>query len=328
MAASGGATFSYSALNKMTVDNLYKYYESQGYKWQDFKNALNAIDAGTGKLGGTLHAQEQLAEARVKWNKALIAEEEQEEKIWNINKDRTKNKYEHFFNTKLFEGNYDVNVIEADMRKEFGDDFIYDLETYVPDFRNKMMQELDTWKKNKVFAVMSVGERTKLREKLERLSPSGRVAQVLEWGKDNQITDVSVYNNLMSYASSSAESFKRNKVARNSHKDPVYKAFEQQEFTGRMDKYVSLRGAQRQQLFMSSYYLMYDEIDEETGEFTWDNKTDLEKRQALFSLMLTVNETITTDSDKFDPLSTNELVYDEDGKPLYILGKPVTQARN
>lgn len=320
LASSGGPQYNYTALNNSTVDSLVAYYEAKGYDTIGLETALNTLQGGTGPLAGTAYARTQLAEARVKFAKEIVAAEQREETERSINEARTKDNADAIFYSAFNMGNYNVEEIVQGIR-ETDPALMAQMETYYPSFIADMTATAETFKNNRQFTTMSIGDRARLRAQLEELPADKRKRQVLKWAEDGRIPEVAVFNNLISFADSSEKALQSG-INTDATKDPVYSDFKLGAFKSFMDSADPDRAINREHYFQTSYFELYDKVDAE-GNRLWDTYSFSEKRRLLYGIMKEVQE---LENDKaFTSNISNSFapMLGSDGKPMFINGNPV-----
>lgn len=318
LAGSGGPAYTFTKLNNSTVDSVIAYYASKNYDIVGLENTLNTLQGGTGSLGGTTYARTEMAKARVTFAKERLAAQKREEDEYNINVNRTKDNVNQIFYGEFMAGNYDVESIYENLDPEVQQQ----IDMYYPEGLAGMFAQADTFQKARNTEPMTPAAIADVREELESIPTSKRVERVIQLAKQGRISDNGVYNQMMSFATSSRDSAGKG-VNLDATKDPIYKDFFEREFTANTDKYTG-DGANRLYFFQSSFYELFDAVDEE-GNRTWDTFSPARKLQLLNGIMKEVNEALDDNNQTLLNNTSNTIrpVMGPDGKPLVINGNPV-----
>lgn len=322
LAAAGGPSYNYTALNQSTVDAMVSYYEAKGFDTQGLETALNVAQGGTGPLGGTSYARAKLAEKRVEWAKERLQAEQREESWRSINEARTQDNVNSVFYGQFMQGNYDVMGIYESLDPTFQ----AQINEFYPDGVAGLMQAAESFQTSRYTEPMAPAAIAAVRAELEDIPPSKRVQEVIRMTQQGRISDTSVYNNMMSFATTSSKAAESG-LNLDATKDPIYKDFFDREFTANTDKYTG-DGAIRKYYFQASFYELFDQVDAE-GNRVWDTYSAARKLQILNGIMNEVNASIDGEGTAgLTERSSNILKpkLDETGKPLMVMGNPVFSA--
>lgn len=323
LAGSGGPAYTFTKLNNSTVDSVIAYYASKNYDIVGLENTLNTLQGGTGSLGGTTYARTEMAKARVTFAKERLAAQKREEDEYNINVNRTKDNVNQIFYGEFMSGNYDVEAIYESLDPETQQQ----IDIYYPEGLAGMFAQADTFQKARNTEPMAPAAIADVREELEAIPPSKRVDRVIQLAKQGRITDTGVYNQMMSFATSSRDGAGKG-INLDATKDPVYKDFFVREFEGQTDKYTG-DNKNRLLYFQLSYYSLFEQTDEE-GNRLWDTYDHVTKLQLLNGLMDKVNEQLASKVSNFTN-NTSNVAYPElmsDGKPMMFGGNPVIRIKD
>lgn len=320
LASSGGPAYSYTKLNNSTVDSVIAYYAAKDYDVVGLEQTLSTLQGGTGSLIGTSYARTEMAKARVTFAKERLAVEQREETERTINENRTKDNVGQIFYGEFMGGNYDVDSIFEGLDPALQEQ----ITTYYPEGLAGLYSQADNFQKARTTTPMAPAQVASIRGELERLPVQQRVQRVIKMTQDGEITDMSTYTKMMSFATSSRNG-KDNGNNLDATKDPIYKDFFEREFEANTDKYTGA-GSQRLYFFQSSFYEAFDAVDEE-GNRTWDTYSAARKLQLLNGIMNEVNEALNDNNQALlkDTSNTISPVMGSDGKPLIINGNPVFQ---
>lgn len=318
LAGSGGPEYTFSKLNNSTVDSVIAYYASNNYDIVGLENALSTLQGGTGSLGGTSYARQEVAKARVTFARERLAAQKREEDEYNINVNRTKDNVNQIFYGEFMSGNYDVDSIYENLDPQVQQQ----IDTFYPEGLAGMYAQADSFQNARNTEPMAPAAVASVREELERIPASERFERVISMSKQGLITDMATYSKMMSFATSSRDS-QGNGQNLDATKDPIYKDFFEREFTANTDKYTG-DGANRLYFFQSSFYELFDAVDED-GNRTWDNTSPARKLQLLNGIMKEVNAALDDNNQTLlgDTSNTVRPVMGPDGKPLIINGNPV-----
>lgn len=322
LASAGGPEYNYTALNNSTVDAMVNYYESKGFDTRGLEKALSVAQGGTGPLGGTAYAREKLATARVEWAKERLATEQREEAWRTINENRTKDNVNTIFYSEFMNGNYDVIGIYENLDPTVK----AQVDTFYPEGIGSLLKEAETFQTARFTEPMAPAAIADVREELEATPVDQRVDKVIRMAKIGRISDSSVYNSMMSFATTSRDAGARG-TNLDATKDPIYKDFFDREFTANTDKYTG-DGAIRKYYFQTSYYELFDEVDAE-GNRVWDTYSAAKKMQLLYGMMNEINATLEANTASNPQALLNRSEYTlkpqlgPDGKPLMVGGNPV-----
>lgn len=318
VASTGGPTYSYSALNKSTVDAMVSYFETKGFDTNGLENAMNVAIAGTGPLGGTSYAREKLAETRVAWAKERLAAEQREESYRSINEGRTQDNINGIFWSEFMDGNYDVDAIYDSLDETQK----AQMAEFYPEGMGTLLNSAQDFQSKRYTEPMTPAAEADIRQELEALPAANRVSRVIELTKNGRISDQGVYTRMMSWASSSREAASRG-INVDATKDPIYKDFFEREFEANTDKYTG-DNQNRLYFFQSSFYEVFDEVDE-NGNRTWDTYSAARKLQIMNGIMKEVNTALDeSDQSLFENTSnTIKPKLGSDGKPMIINGNVV-----
>jgi hypothetical protein len=319
LAGSGGPEYSFSKLNNSTVDSVIAYYASKDYDIVGLENTLNTLQGGTGPLGGTSYARQEIAKARVTFAKERLAAEKREEDYRNINEARTKDNVNQIFYGEFMKKNYDVDAIYESLDPETQQQ----IATFYPEGLAGLYSQAEKFQTARVTEPMAPAAVADIRQELERIPADKRVERVIQLTQQGRISDNGVYKQMMSFATSSRDSA-ANGGQPDATKDPIYKDFFEKEFELRADKYIDENGAKRQYFFQVSFYELFDELDEE-GNRTWDTYSPARKLQLLNGIMNEVNAALNETDQTLLGNTSNTLtpVLGPDGKPLIVNGNPV-----
>lgn len=323
LAGSGGPQYTFSKLNNSTVDSVIAYYASNNYDIVGLENALTTLQGGTGSLAGTSYARQEVAKARVTFARERLAAQKREEDEYNINVNRTKDNVNQIFYGEFMSGNYDVESIYESLEPEVQQQ----IDTFYPEGLAGMFAQADTFQKARNTEPMAPAAVADVREELESIPPSKRVDRVIQLAKQGRLSDLAVYNQMMSFATSSRDSA-ANGGQPDATKDPVYKDFFVREFEGQTDKYTG-DNKNRLLYFQLSYYSLFEQTDEE-GNRLWDTYDHVTKLQLLNGLMDKVNEQLASKVSNFTN-NTSNVAYPElmsDGKPMMFGGNPVIRIKD
>lgn len=318
LAGSGGPEYSFTKLNNSTVDSVIAYYASKNYDIVGLEDTLNTLQGGTGSLGGTTYARTEMAKARVTFAKERLAAQKREEDEYNINVSRTKDNVNQIFYGEFMAGNYNVESIYENLDPEVQQQ----IDMYYPEGLAGMFAQADTFQKARNTEPMAPAAVADVREELESIPPSKRVDRVIQLAKQGRLSDLAVYNQMMSFATSSRDSA-ANGGQPDATKDSVYKDFFVREFEAQTDKYT---GANKDRMlyFQLSYYSLFEQRDEE-GNRIWDTYDYLTKLQLLNGIMNKVNEQLDNRVSNFTTNTSNvaspQLM--SDGTPMMAGGNPV-----
>ena len=326
LASSGGPAYSFTKLNNSTVDAVIAYHASNNYDIVGLEQTLSTLQGGTGSLGGTSYARQEVAKARVTFAKERLAVQKREEDEYNINVSRTKDNVNQIFYGEFMSGNYDVDSIYENLDPQVQQQ----IDTFYPEGLAGMYTQADTFQKARNTEPMAPAAIADVREELESIPPSKRVDRVIQLAKQGRLSDLAVYNQMMSFATSSRDSAGKG-LNTDATKDPIYKDFFEKEFTLRADRYKDSNSANRLYFFQTSYYELFDAVDEE-GNRTWDTFSPARKLQLLDGIMRDVNDVLKSTDKTLLENSSNILtpIIGPDGKPLLSNGVPqfVTQPMN
>ena len=203
----------------------------------------------------------------------------------------------------------------------------HQIDTFYPEGLAGMFAQADTFQKARNTEPMAPAAVADVREELESIPPSKRVDRVIQLAKQGRLSDLAVYNQMMSFATSSRDSAARGGQP-DATKDSVYKEFFVREFEGQTDKYT---GANKNRLlyFQLSYYDLFEKTDEE-GNRLWDTYDHVTKLQVLNGLMDKVNTELQSNVSNFTS-NTSNIVSPQlmsDGKPMMVGGNPVIRIKD
>jgi len=318
LASSGGPAYSFTKLNNSTVDAVIAYHASNNYDIVGLEQTLSTLQGGTGSLGGTSYARQEVAKARVTFARERLAAQKREEDEYNINVSRTKDNVNQIFYGEFMSGNYDVDSIYENLDPQVQQQ----IDTFYPEGLAGMFAQADTFQKARNTEPMAPAAVADVREELESIPPSKRVDRVIQLAKQGRLSDLAVYNQMMSFATSSRDSA-ANGGQPDATKDSVYKDFFVREFEAQADKYT---GANKDRMlyFQLSYYSLFEQRDEE-GNRIWDTYDYLTKLQLLNGIMNKVNEQLDNRVSNFTTNTSNvaspQLM--SDGTPMMADGNPV-----
>lgn len=323
LASAGGPDYNYTALNQSTVDAMVDFYEAKGFDTQGLEMALNVAQGGTGPLGGTAYARTKLAEKRVQWAKERLAQEQQTEAWRKINEDRTRDNIDQIFYSAFMEGQYNPDIIYDTLTPELQQQMM----EFYPQGMAQLTEAAEAFKVNRMTEPMAPFLVAEIRQDLEDTPPEQRVQKVIDYVKYNRITDKGVMDQMMAFATSSRDAQERG-INVDATKDPIFKAFSIREFDQQIDKYTG-KGAIRREYFMTSYYELFDQVDE-NGVRVWDTMSAARKNSLLNSLIKEVNESLKPNApsdlkDRADNYLAPQL--NSDGTVMFINGAPVLRTQ-
>jgi hypothetical protein len=267
---------------EMALDALIAHYSATN-DYEGLSKAASQLRGGTGALITTSYAKTKLAEAKLAFTKAELTQQKQEEEIFKINQSRTVDKFGYEVNQRIASGILDAEQIEKEIREK-NPELLKELDIYDPDWRTTLMEDIEKNKGLTLNETMYVTDLVPLRQELESLPPSQRVARVNQMARDKRITDKAVYEKLYSWAESSESPDARTDAT----KDSVFKQFNENVYKKMTDKYLGTAQADRLNEFIVMYYDKFDEVDPETGSSVWQSMTFSEKRNWLHSTMMDV----------------------------------------
>lgn len=318
LAASGGPEYSYTKLNSSTVDAVISYHAANDFDIVGLERTLGTLSGGTGPLGGTAYAREQIAEARVTFAKERIAAEQREESYRTINESRTKDNIDGIFWSEFMDNNYNVDAIYDSLDPQQK----ADMAEFYPEGIGELLKASQEFQAKRFTEPMHPAAEADIRQQLEALNPAQRVQRVIDLTKQGRITDTGSMNRLMSWASSSRAAAEKG-INVDATKDPIYKDFFEREFKANTDKYTG-DNTNRLYYFQSSFYEVFDEVDED-GNRTWDTFSAARKLQIMNGIMKEVNTALDqSDQTLFENTSnTIKPKLGRDGKPMIINGNVV-----